>query len=290
MKKSIIICVLVALFCAMTTSGCQNVSESQKSREPSFVTLLVDSGNGSSLAISDAEQIAEWYTWTTEPGTVPEEKSILFEGVQYDGRYSKSYGKEGRSGLYDEYKIVNPKDYLYFVIERESGELVSISFHTDQVRLEIEKDLPIPENPKQNAIQEAEKWAEKLLDDPKEYQRKDVAALDGIFVFRFVRIVDDKETLDYLGLIISDRGRLVYFEKYTSGWGKEAEQQLEILKTAPVEELIQAELSKQNASLAEIYSSYYGRTPDGKVVLIVNCSVGIGNGLTTGAKFLIGVE
>ena len=251
---------------------------------------IVDSGNGASLAVSDAEQIAEWYTWTTEPGTVPEEKSIIFDGIQYDGIYSHSYGREGRSGLYDEYLMTDQKQGHSFTYERSSGNLIGIDFDSNEHNELTEPFLPVLDNPLVQAEMKADLWAHRLLDNSDEYERTTVAQTDEYFVFRFVRKGSEIKALDYLGIMISNKGSLLIFENFTSGWGKEAEQQLEILKSAPVEELIQAELSKQNASLAEIYSSYYGRTPDGKVVLIVNCSVRVENGMTTGAKFLVGIE
>ena len=288
MKRNLSILSVTAFTCLiLALYGCV---ESGGTHEPALITLLVDSGNGSSLAISDAEQIAEWYTWTQEIGTVPEKKTIVFEDVTYEGKYTESFGKEGYEGLFDSYLITNAGEGMYFVVDRSSGEIVELSLYSSSDYEEKEARLPIPENPKENSLKEAEKWAKKLLNDPENYERIDLGHSEYYYMYRYVRKFGDTEMRDFLGMMISDRGGLICFAKYTANWGKEAEQQLEILKTAPVEELIQAELSKQNASLAEIYDSYYGRTPDGKVVLIVNCSVRVEDGMTTGAKFLVGIE
>ena len=259
-------------------------------KKNTYKVLLIDSGDFVSLKPEDTEQVAEWYTWTSDPGDAPSEKTIYFDGVQYDGVYAFSQGKEGFSGLLDTYRITDPAKGSEFSIDRESGELAGAILYTYKNYEAKDALLPVPEDPKANAISAAEKWADKLLKDSDEYERVDVGYADGLYAFRFIRVIEGTQALDYLGLAISDRGGLAYFQTSDPGWAKQSEKELDQLKDAPSKELVTAELQKRDASLIKIQDSYYGRTPDKKVVLIVNCEVQTKDDLVTAAKFIISAE
>ena len=278
---------LITILGTITMTSCQKADE----QPPSFTTTIIDSGSAL-LKATDTEMVKYWQQWSMEPGTAPAEKTIVFDGGSYDGVFSHSETQMGRVGWYDTYDITDREKGLYFIIERDSGDLVSLDLMNDQNREALESSLPVPENPRENAGKEADRWAKKLLDKPEKYEKVDRKPMEGVWFygFRYVRKVGETETLDYIGIGISDRGGLVYFFNYSSGWSKKDEKTLEALKTAPVRDLICAELEKQNVSMAGILNSYYGHTPENEVVLFVNCSVRVKGSMTVAATFLIGVE
>ena len=61
-------------------------------------------------------------------------------------------------------------------------------------------------------------------------------------------------------------------------------------KSIQVEPLIQEKLQEENAELLSVTDSFYGMTPDNKVVLIVICEVKAPSGIVTAAKFMISLE
>ena len=114
--------------------------------------------------------------------------------------------------------------------------------------------------------------------------------VDYYYPFRFVRTVNGIETTDGVTIGISDRGGLTAYLMMDVGWVSKQEEELKSLSTFDAENQIREELKEYNTSLRSINNSKYGRTPNGEVVLIVDCTVRTSAGVETAAKFLISIE
>lgn len=259
--------------------------------EPEFECSMLDTMNGTSagFGLAASEVSAIWNEGYFSSEDAPEEMTVIFDGVSYTGSYTWSLCASG-CAITKDYYLPNDSNanFLEFSVNRETGELADINFVTKDYFAKNAETEPL-EDPRNTLPDMARQWASHFI-DPDQYEMRLYRTIPQpdpkmtTYIYEFVQVVNGLDTTDKLQIMISDRGLLGYIATGQLGWVEENEKQLEAFALADPLALIQRDSTLSNV---KVKGQRYGITPDGKVVLLVNCSVTVKGSMTAGAIVII---
>ena len=238
---------------------------------PVFRCQILDISNGGAFSdfLSREDLDYNWGGGMYQSKTAAPEMTVTFEGEEYRGVYSYTYVPSGTGSVHDVYKPEIPKEgnYLYFEVESSTGELRFIDLAVTQLLVEDQQAKIISEQEiEEIALQWARKWTS-LEDYEKEVEFRDTPDDDWDFYhYRFWSIVQGVETTDYVDLLVSNRGRLIFIGASQPGWSREHREELEEF---PVEEAVRQGIEKSGFSSPTINTKRFGITKEGEVVLLL---------------------
>lgn len=254
-------------------------------QESHFRCEVLSIANGGPFAtfLSQSDLAADWGGGMYQSKTAAKEMTVTFEGEEYEGIYHYSYIPAGTGIVNDVYSpgIGTEGNYCYFEVDSLSGELRFIHLASTQLALEEKQAKRITEK----EIEEiAKQWAWKWisLDDyESSVEFRDTPNDDWDFYnYRFWSKVNGVETTDYVDLLISNRGRLIFIGASQPGWSREYRKELEEF---PVEEAIRQGIEKSGFLTPTINTKRFGITKEGEVVLLL----GLTGDMEEGAVLLV---
>ena len=245
--------------------------------EPKWVCSVLTGENSYSSKDVTMENTQDWEIWNQGYYTsddAPKEKTISFNGTVYTGSYIWSICATGSGIIKDYYQANNSEaNFLEFGVNRETGELTGINFVTkNYYKQNAEAD--VLEQVDSALPKLASTWASYFIDTDKYVMRlhRTIPQTDPemtTYVNEFVRVVNGLDTTDMLQVMISDRGLLGYIDSRHLGWVEKNERLLKKMETLDPDIIVQGTSSITDVT---IEGKRYGITPDGDVVMLVNCS------------------
>jgi len=183
---------------------------------------LFDSGNGGHLLRSDlpyAEETQWWNGASVGAENVDTTCQVEFDGTTYSGVY-----KDSRYRLYTSYRtdFYETPDGVEFGVRADTKELVTLDLWTVGTEWEEGKLEPL-NDPAEELKRLAGSIASKLI-DPFEYDclNPEISMVPGVdhalYTYRFIRMIHDLETSDYVTVILTNRGTLVHLLVGELGW------------------------------------------------------------------------
>lgn len=259
--------------------------------EPRWECSLLSTMNGSSagFGLTAADASAVWNRGTFQDAAAPQEMTITFDGKTYTGNYSYSICVVGCGYIKDYYQSEDPRGaFSEFSIRRETGALTGIHFATREF-FARNAETPVLEDPSNMLPDMAKQWASHFIDVEayEMYLYRTIPQQDPkmtTYIYEFVKKANGLDTTDWLQVMLSDRGILGYIGMKQPGWVDEQEEQLQAFASVDPKALIQRDTALTNVAVRK---QYYGITPEGKVVLLVNCSVTVQGGMSAGATIVI---
>ena len=199
----------------------------------------------------------------------PKELTISFRGETHTGTYSYSERGSGSCVTEDEYKVNDGSLCIAFRVDSESGRLTSLfSSGRGQVLWNEEKDLPILTA--EELDKRAAEFASELtsLDGYSVFSRRMLGTetRSDVYEYRYARMAQDIETTDYLIVLITSRGNLVYAASASLGWAKERAAEL---RSFPLERAIEEAKTASGLTSPIIQTQRFGITTDGQVFLML---------------------
>ena len=259
--------------------------------QPQWECSMLSAMNGEPAAFRlEAFDVADvWNKGTYQDENAPREMTVTFDGVCYTGQYRYSICVVGCGKIKDYYQSEDPDaTFAEFSVDRESGALTGIDFVTWDY-FEANEKTEALEDPMNTLPGIAKQWASHFIDVEQYKMRLDSTRVMQdprtiLYIYAFVKEVDGTGTTDQLQLLITDRGLLGWIGTKQLGWVENHQKQLEVFATVDPKALIQRDTNLTGVTVQEYY---YGITPEGKVVMLVNCSVTVKGSMTAGAVIVI---
>ena len=225
------------------------------------------------MPVFRAEEAALWAKGMFQSETAPEEMTVIFDGKTYTGSYAYSICTVGKPDVVDYYRSQG-KNALWgeFGVIAENGELSSIHLAGYDF-LSKQSNKKVIE--RQEVAELAQQWAARYIDTDQYVMRQTQVSRDSetnmlLYGFEFVRAVGGRDTTDKLYIQLTDRGELCQIGDMQTGWVKGKMLALFRLQLVNVEEKLQDVMGEK---VFQIRKCYYGITPEGKPVILVDCSV-----------------
>ncbi len=231
--------------------------------------LSLANGGPFSPFLTQSDLAVQWGSGLFQSQTAAKEITVTFEGTAYHGVYSYSYVPSGLGVTHDVYKPEIPAegDYNYFEVNSSTGDLVFIHLASPRLLLE-EKEASFISQEEIDEI--AKQWAAKWipLDEyEKEVEFRDTQDDDwDFYAYRFWSKVNGVETTDYVSVMVSNKGRLIYIGASQAGWSREHRAELEAF---PVEEAILKGIEASGFVSPTINVKRLGITSENEIVLLL---------------------
>lgn len=238
----------------------------QTEEKHQYAIQVLDKGNGGISTIDQATIGQSLQSFQSE--TAPKEMTISFQGKEYSGNYEESSRSMGTTAIRDTYRVPGYSRCLEFSVDSESKAPIFI-YMVGQEYFEKEMDLPtISEEKIQSKAKEyASEWIQ--LDDFSIFQndyREGDDTVAAVYGFRFCSMAQGVETTDFVDVLISDRGSLIYMSAPQVGWTKEHQEEL---KSFDVEEATEQAKMASKLTNPAVGIRRFGINEEGKVYLMV---------------------
>lgn len=244
---------------------------------------LVDTGNGAVLAelpVRRAEETAVWGSGSFVSETAKQEVTVTFDGNSYTGTYQYSICGIGADRVVDWYtRKDGDAGWSEFCVIAGTEKLEAINF-ADGEFYDRQETGQVMDGP---AVAElAKQYAARYLNLDKYDMRLTGTAKTSdddirIYNYEFVRMYGGRDTRDKLVIQLTDRGNLAQISGLQSRWVDEQRVELALLGMVNVEKKVREALGDR---VFQIRKCTYGRNPEGKAIILVDCVVNVKFGST----------